>query len=154
MWECTYVSARGSLETSVWYDSIIISSLRMHFCFKAKRNPVQVLLSDVCCWKMNETEKRRGDACRCPEFAYRWLLFLKYKRLSCEHTPIKDCWCCLIQTRKMKYGKYHTKYMKFLRHMTHESALEKYDGEARGSKKKKKVIEVLQAHKTVIIRLF
>ena len=64
----------------------------------------------------------------------------------------------------MKYGKYHTKYMKFLRHMTHESALEKYDGEARGSKKKKKKkvnvvqglqsIVVLQTHKTVIIRLF
>lgn len=133
----------------------------MHFCFKAKRNPVQVLLSDVCYWKMNVTEKGRGDACRCPEFAYRWLLFLKYKRLSCEHTPIKDCWCCLIQTRKMKYGKYHTKYMKFLRHMTHESALEKYDGETRGSKKKKvnvvqglQSIVVLQTHKTVIIRLF
>ena len=53
--------------------------------------------------------------------------------------------------------------MKFLRHMTHESALEKYDGETRGSKKKKKKVNVvqglqsivvLQTHKTVIIRLF
>lgn len=86
--------------------------------------------------------KGEGDACRCPEFAYRRVVFLKYKkRLSCEHTPIKDCWCCcVIQARKMKYGKCHTKYMKFLRHMTHESALEKYDGEARGSKVKEQLM--------------
>lgn len=52
---------------------------------------------------------------------------------------------------------------KCLRHMTHESALEKYEGEARGSKKKKKKVNVvqglqslvvLQTHKAVIVRLF